>query len=297
MTDLKEALDRARREHKGSIGKSNASQTLNPVSAGRVSTSSVNQSAPAGQEATRFVLPARTERERVNTTHNFSYQQTRVVELDKKWLEQNRVIAGNLGDKRVEAYRQLRTQILHTLSENNWNTLAITSPMKDAGKTLTAVNIAISLAQEIDKTVLLVDLDLSMPNVHTTLGVNVEHGLSDIISGDAAIRDVLFNPGIERLTILPGRPLVDYSSELLTAPAMKNLLQDIKSRYQSRIVIFDLPPLLRNDDALKFTPYADATLMVVEAGVNSPEEIERSMHLLRNANLIGTILNKAKQGV
>ena len=75
---------------------------------------------------------------------------------------------------------------------------------------------------------------------------------------------------------------------------MRNLLNDITSRYPSRIVIFDLPPLLRNDDALKFTPFADATLMVVEAGQNDPEEVRRSLHLMRNANLIGTVLNKAR---
>jgi Mrp family chromosome partitioning ATPase len=107
------------------------------------------------------------------------------------------------------------------------------------------------------------------------------------------IEDVLFNPGMPRLVVLPGRATGQPSSEALTSPGMRALLREITRRYDARIVIFDLPPLLRNDDALTFTPYADATLMVVEDGVNTPDEIERSLHLMKNANLIGTILNKA----
>ena len=76
---------------------------------------------------------------------------------------------------------------------------------------------------------------------------------------------------------------------------MKNLLGEITQRYDSRLVIFDLPPLLRNDDAILFTPFADATLLVVEDNKNTPEEIQQSLHLLRNVNLLGTILNKSRE--
>ena len=81
---------------------------------------------------------------------------------------------------------------------------------------------------------------------------------------------------------------------MLSSPAMGRLLQELRTRYDSRIVLFDLPPLLRNDDALKFTPFVDATLVVVEAGETTPDHLERTTHLLKNANLIGTILNKAQ---
>ncbi len=225
---------------------------------------------------------------------HITYTQTRQVELDPKVLEHNRVIAGQHDDRRVEAYRHLRTQVLQTFEQNDWHNLAITSPLEDAGKTLTAVNLAISLSVELDHTVLLVDLDLKKPNVHTTFGVEVEHGLIDVVEGRVPVRDALFNPHVPRLVVLPGRALGHNSSEVLTSPAMRELLRDVTTRYDSRLVIFDLPPLLRNDDALKFIPHADATLMVVEDGVNTPEEVERALHLTRNANLIGTVLNKAR---
>ena len=222
------------------------------------------------------------------------YEQTRTVQLDQKLLEKNRVIAGLHDDKRVEAYRHLRTRVLQLFKKNNWSTLAITSPYENAGKTLTAVNLAISLSQEVNQTVLLVDLDLRKPNMHETLGIGINKGIIDCIQSGDPLENVLLNPGMQRLVLLPGRATGEYSSELLTSPNMQDLLDDIKTRYASRIIIFDLPPLLRNDDALVFTPQADATLLVVEEGSNSPEDVERSMHLLEGANLIGTILNKAR---
>jgi len=279
MNKLEDAVNRARTERSGVIG------TVSRFTNSELGERSV-------EAAARIFVPS--PQRATTTPSSVRYTKTRTLALNEQTLEANRVIAGQQGDERVEAYRQLRTQLLQKMEENEWRSLAVTSPMKNAGKTLTAVNLAISLAQEINHTVLLVDLDLSEPDVHTTLGVDVEYGVVDVVEGRAKIEDTLFSPNIPRLSVLPGVPLVHYSSELLSSPGMRNLLQDMTSRYESRIVIFDLPPLLRNDDALKFTPFVDATLLVVEAGENNPEEIERSLHLMSNANLIGTILNKAR---
>ena len=276
MERLQQAIERARQERQGTIGNvpsfENRHQAPPPV---------VQRKSP--------------ELKRTGPPPNpITYRQSKIVALNDTHMEQHRVIAGRSGDERVEAYRQLRTQVLHTLDENNWNTLAITSPLKNAGKTLTSVNLAISLAKEVNHSVLLVDLDLSHADVHATLGVDIEYGLLDVLHGHCSMEQALINPSMQRLLVLPCRPTQEYSSELLSSPDMRDLLNDVKSRYESRIVIFDLPPLLRNDDALKFTPFVDATLMVVEAGRTTPEELERATHLMKNANLIGTILNKAK---
>jgi len=279
---LQQALQRARKERQGLIGnvpdidakKEAAAQSSPPSPSGTVPVTK-----PASSPTTLGFRVAGVP------PNPIEYTSSRVVKLDDAHMEANRVIAGQSGDERVEAYRQLRTQVLHTLDRNNWNTLAITSPMKNAGKTLTAINLAISLAKEVNHSVLLVDLDLSHPDVHATLGVEVEYGLIDILEGRASFEQALFNPGMQRLTVLPCRPTEQYSSELLSSPDMSALLKEIKSRYESRIIIFDLPPLLRNDDALKFTPYVEATLMVVEAGETTPEELERSTHLMKNSLL------------
>lgn len=285
MEKLQEAIARARAQRHGEIGKlppyDQTGQTATP--------------AKETEQSERLIYtPGRPAKRRAPPPADIHYSQTRVVELDPEVLERNRVIAGRHDDRRVEAYRHLRTRVLQTLQAKNWTTLAITSPQERAGKTLTAVNLAISLSHEVNHTVLLVDLDLRKPNIHTTLGVEIDRGLVDVVDGNARVEEVLFNPCMPRLVVLPGKPLGRQSSEILTSPAMANLLREITARYESRLVIFDLPPLLRNDDALKFTPFAEATLMVVEDGANTPEDVERSLHLLQNANLIGTILNKAR---
>ncbi|MBK7522599.1 MAG: CpsD/CapB family tyrosine-protein kinase [Gammaproteobacteria bacterium] len=225
---------------------------------------------------------------------DISYTKTRHVELNDKHLAENRVIAGLDYDRRVEAYRQLRTQVLKVLKDNGWNTLAITSPGENAGKSLTATNLAISLSREVNHTVMLVDLDLRQPSLHKMFDITVEKGLIDYLNDEATLEEVLVNPGFQRLVLLPGRALGKYSSEILSSPQMKSLVRDISQRYAERIIIFDLPPLLRNDDALMFTPTVDATLMVVEDGVTTTDDVLRSLQLLEGSKLIGTILNKAR---
>jgi len=285
---LQQSIARARQEREGKIGKVPAFEDRgnDTVENGRAAKSNTSVSLPSNKNS------------RVKSTslppNPIHYDQTRVVQLDEQHIESHRIIAGQSGDERVEAYRQLRTQVLQTLDENNWNTLAITSPLKNAGKTLTAVNLAISLAKEVNHTVLLVDLDLSHPDVHNTMGLEIEYGLIDVLEGRASVQETLVNPAMQRLVVMPCLATKEYSSEILTSPAMAEMLQELRTRYANRIIIFDLPPLLRNDDALKFTPFVDATLLVVEAGETTPDQLERSTHLMKNANLIGTILNKVR---
>jgi len=222
------------------------------------------------------------------------YTQTRTAKPRAEVLAKNRVIVGIEHDKRAESYRQLRTQVLHKLRENNWRTLAITSPNSHAGKTLTALNLAISLSMEVNQTVMLVDLDLRNPTVLDKLGITAQYGLIDYLEGKVELKDVLINPGFERLVILPNLAGTAQRSELLSSPQMGELLRDIINRYESRIIIFDLPAVLDDDDALMFAPHADALLMVVEDGVSKRSDIERALRLLQNTPLLGTVLNKAR---
>lgn len=221
------------------------------------------------------------------------YTLTRSVEPKPDHLRSQRVIAALEHDQRAESYRQLRTQVLRKLRENQWRTLAVTSPNSQAGKTLTALNLAISLSQEVNQTVLLVDLDLRRPSILEKLGIEAEFGLIDYLEGRVSLSDVLINPGFERLVVLPNRP-GSYRSELLSSPQMGELLHEIVSRYESRLIIFDLPALLDDDDALVFAPYADATLLVVEDGISKRADIQRSLRLLEGTKLLGTVLNKVR---
>lgn len=223
------------------------------------------------------------------------YTHTRTEEVPVSFLRDMRVITAVESGGFTDAYGILRTQVLQRLRENQWNALAVTSPGVAEGKTLTATNLAISLAREVDYTVLLVDADLRNPSVHTYFGIRPERGLSDYLLDDIPLAELLVHPsGIGRFVILPGGQPLENSSEMLNSPKMARLVDELKTRYSSRIVLFDLPPLLSTADALAFSPYVDAALLVIEEGVTSVSEIERATELLtQNTQLIGTVLNKA----
>ncbi|MEE8059768.1 MAG: CpsD/CapB family tyrosine-protein kinase [Pseudomonadales bacterium] len=271
MDYIQQAIDKARDERQGKIGQEREERAAD--------------TAP---------VVAKNGAVQKGVLSDINYTKTRQVELNEAALRQNRVIAGFNFDKRAEPYRQLRTQVLQKLRSNSWKTLAITSPNENAGKTLTAVNLAISLSMEVNQTVMLVDLDLRSPKVLKTLAIDVEQGLVDHLKGEVSVEDILVNPDFERLVILPGKADPNYSSEILSSPEMTALLNDLTHRYESRIIIFDLPALLSNDDALVFTPFVDAALLVVEDGITTPDEVERALQLLEGTHLLGTILNKAE---
>jgi protein-tyrosine kinase len=224
-----------------------------------------------------------------------TYSRTRTVTIPAERLRERRIVGGFEPGAYKDAYKILCTQILQRLRENGWNALAVTSPRGREGKTLTAINFAISLAQEVDQTVLLVDADLRVPRIHDYFGFPVASGLSDFLIANAPLEDILVHPGIDRLVILPGgRPLLN-SSELLGSQKMLSLVQELKSRYPSRIVVFDLPPVLSAADSLAFSPCVDAAVLVVEEGATDRDDVQRAAEMLSSTRLIGTVLNKSRQ--
>jgi len=230
--------------------------------------------------------------------------QQRVEDQDIKYTETRSVAmpVGELREKRIiteqinsisDAYRILRTQVLQRLNEKNWNTLAITSPSKGAGKSLTAINLAMSLAREIDNTVLLIDANLRAPKLDKYFDFHAEYGLSDYLLDDKPLGEMLFNPeGVSRFVVLPAGRAIANSSEMLSSPKMQRLVEEVKHRYPSRIIIFDLPPLLESSDTLAFIPNADSTLVVIEEGKTQEQELKQAFDLLKGHEVIGTVLNK-----
>ena len=225
-----------------------------------------------------------------------SYTQTRTTQVSAGMLRSHRIIAGLPDGDFASSYRLLRTQVLQRLTENDWNVLAITSPGEDEGKTLTAINLAISLAMEVSYSVLLVDANLRHPSIHEHMNIPAGKGLSEYLLDDVPLPDLLVHPeNLEQVVILPGGRPVQNSAELLNSPKMVQLVNELKTRYPSRIVIFDLPPVLSAADALAFAPYVDAALLVLEEGKTSQEDARRAVELLDCTNVIGTVLNKANR--
>ncbi len=221
-----------------------------------------------------------------------TYTQTQVIKPVPEALRRNRVLGAHDAPAVRQAYKMLRTQVVQSLCARGWNSLLVTSPGMGEGKSLTAVNLAIALAREVNHTVLLVDLDLRRPAIARHFGYAPVFGLRDYLLDDIPLSEVLFNPDIERLVILPGGQPLDESSELLTAPKMMQLAQELKTRYDDRIVIYDMPPLLLADDVLAFAPQVNAALLVVEEGKTRKDELQRAMELLEGINVVGTVLNK-----
>jgi protein-tyrosine kinase len=228
-------------------------------------------------------------------TDVITYDQTRSIDLDDAVLRENRIVTGLEPSAFTEAYNILRTQVLQRFKENNWNVLAVTSPGSGEGKTLTAINLAISIAREVDYSVLLVDANLRHPWMLEHFGLSRRQGLSDYLTGEFPLSELLIQSGrIEHLVMLPAGQALANSAEMLNSPKMAELVKEMKSRYHSRVIIFDLPPVLTSADALAFTPYVDAALLVIEEGQTQKQDVERAVELLSNTNIVGTVLNKAE---
>jgi protein-tyrosine kinase len=225
---------------------------------------------------------------------DISYTSTHVVKLNEEHLEKNRVVAFDKNDPRSMSFDLLRTHVLQKMEENGWRTLAITSPTPESGKSVVAINLAMSIAQHRSKTALLVDFDLRRPKVATYLGIAMEKSMNDLLEGTAELPDVLVNPDIPRLVVLPTNRPVRKSSETLSSKTTEDLIKDLHGRYESRIVIFDLPPMLVADDAIVLLPHIDAVLMVVANGMSTRQEIEDSLRHIPADKLIGAVLNKAE---
>lgn len=225
------------------------------------------------------------------------YSQTKIHKIDSKHLHSNRIVIDESNRIGLTAYKMLRTQVLQRMVAKGWNALAITSPGPGDGKTVTAINLAISLARELHHTVLLVDLDLRNPSIHKYFGIEPERGIGDYLLIGVPMGDVLINPGIERLVVLPGREPIENSSEILASPAMGNLVRELKTRYPARFVLFDLPPILSADDALSFAPFVDAFLLVIRDAKTTRQEIEHTMEILQGVPIIGTVLNGSDEKI
>jgi protein-tyrosine kinase len=220
------------------------------------------------------------------------YRRTRVVHVSAAVLERNRLISDPRSPM-ASAYRTLRTQVLQRLREHDWRSIAVLSPAPGEGKTLSAINLSMSLARDVHHTVLLADLDLCRPSVHRYFELQPAIGLNDHLAGEAALEDVLINPGVQRLVIAPTTRAVDNSSELLASERAHTLVAELAQRYAARIVVYDLPPVLATDDALAFLPNVDAVLLVMRDGKTLERDVQRTLELIRSRPLLGTVLNRA----
>ena len=222
------------------------------------------------------------------------YTRTRLVEIPPSVLERHRVAAVT-NDVTADAFRLLRTQVLMQMRQNDWRTLAVTSPNKGAGKSTVALNLAISFAMEVDYTALLVDADLRDPDLRHILELEPGPGLADYLVGAAPLEDLLIHPNIGNLVLLPGGEPVANTSELMRSPMMAEMVRELRGRYPDRLIVFDVPPILSGADTLALSNYMDATILLVEERKTTRDDVQRACELLRHSNLMGVVLNKSRE--
>lgn len=220
------------------------------------------------------------------------YSETQIVTVDPEHLEKNRIVAFNKNDPLSVNFDLLRTQVLRKMEKNGWRTLAITSPTPASGKTVVAINLAMSVAHQTEKTAVLVDLDLRRPKVASYLGIQPDSSLNGFFSGEIELSQALYNLGLPRLVVLPTRQAEEKPAELLASRKVGDLVVELRDRYEDRITIIDLPPILNVDDVLSVLPQIDCVLVVVANGESTKEEIQESLRYLPAVNFVGAVLNK-----
>jgi Mrp family chromosome partitioning ATPase len=222
------------------------------------------------------------------------YTKTRVYSPAAAALESNRIVNPAASVPAAAAFRMLRTQVMQRMDERGWRSIAVLSPNANDGKTTTAINLAISLANNHQHTVLLVDCDLRQPAIAAALGIAPDFGTDDVLSGRAGVEECLYHPaGFDRFVVLPARAALENSSEALSGPRGRALVSELRDRYPERVVVFDLPPIMGADDALAFLPLVECGLMVLAEGSTRREDLLRCMELVAKTPIVGTVLNRS----
>ena len=167
----------------------------------------------------------------------------------------------------------------------------VTSALPEEGKTLVAINLALTFAREFEHTVLLVDGDLRKQSVHKYLGTAGEKGLIDYLADGMPVTELMTWPGIEKMTLISGGRPFHESAEMLGSPRMKELISDMKGRYPERYILFDAPPIMAGADVLTLAPLVDHIIVVVRAGKTSMEDVRKALGYLPKAKVLGLVLN------
>jgi protein-tyrosine kinase len=190
-----------------------------------------------------------------------------------------------------EQFRKLRTQLLRLRLPQPPRTILVTSARAGEGKTLVSANLAAGIAHDFNAYALLVDSDLRNPSLGSWFGISNGYGLSDYLVGKKEIPELLFKTEIERLRILLGGTLQDNPTELVGSARMESLIQELKSRYSDRYIIFDSTPLLATSEPEILSKLVDGILVVVRAGETPRETVKQAIASLEKEKILGMVLN------
>ena len=234
----------------------------------------------------------------INLTNSFSLP----VDIDLERLKKQGFVTPDLANTPLSnTFRMIKRPLLNnargkgaTVVENA-NLIMVTSSVSGEGKSFSAINLALSIAMEKNKRVLLIDADVNKPSHHDIFGVDVDSGLTDLLSGKVDdMSKVLFKTNIPSLTLMFAGTLTSHATELLASEAMELFVQEICSRYPDRIIIVDSPPLLLTTESSVLASHMGQIILVVEAEKTLHYQVKKSLSLLSN-EIILLMLNKMRE--
>jgi protein-tyrosine kinase len=259
--------------------------------------------APAASVGTPRVATPRADTPRAEAPRRTAAKPgARKVDLDlNRMRDAGLVTAASGRTSLLEDFRVIKRPLLkRAFSEANQgsrpnNLIMITSSLPGEGKTYCAINLAMSIAMELDHTVLLVDADVARPSVLRTLGLPAQRGLMDILVDDKLdLSDVMLRTNVDTLSILPAGTSTPRATELLASSTMSNLVNEIAHRYPDRVIIFDSPPLLLTSESRVLASHMGQIVMVVEAQGTTQHAVKEALHQLEGCSNVNLIYNKAR---
>lgn len=214
------------------------------------------------------------------------------VKCDFERFARNRIIA-NEQDPVLNAYRVLRTRVLQKMDAEGWKTLAVVSPGAGAGKTVTAINLATAISSKPGSRATLVDLDFYRPSVARYLGLKDPPSALDFFEGKRTLQEVAVRPGLADVVLIANERVTRRGAEHLTSVKADELIAGAVNDFASRVVIFDMSPILGCDDTIAFLPKVDCVLLVAASGGTRIDDLKEARRVLSAAPILGTVLNKA----
>ena len=291
MSRIQQILDKAEREGAAlrtqGVGAAGAPA---PTAFERSAPTEVANDRPVSPEAALFATPATRSAAPVVATVGGPGGATDQHPLR---VRLNPLLVAGLAPKSLaaEQYRQLRTRLSLAEGSSAVRIVLITSPSKGEGKSLTSANLALTMAQELQRRVIIVEADLRKPSLHQLFGLPPGPGLAEYLTGAADLQQVMTVLSDQHLTVLPAGSTPANPAELLGSTAMRRLLDHLRTAFDR--VILDTPPVLPLADVAILAPIVDGTLMVVRAGYTPKPAIENALRAFDSSRLLGVVLNES----
>jgi protein-tyrosine kinase len=227
--------------------------------------------------------------------------QSRRVDIDLDAVGAAGIVTPNAPRTRLaDQYRVIKRPLIANAtgrgaaSVTHGNLIMVTSAVSGEGKSFTSINLAMSIAAELDHTVMLVDADVARPSVLRVLGLPLGPGLLDILEGKSDMASVLLRTNVDKLTILPSGSPHPRATELLASEAMTELLEDMATRYPDRIIIFDSPPLLLTTESRVLATHMGQLVVVVRADSTLQSTVRSALATIESCPVKMMVLNQAR---